>query len=153
MIQIKYTLSMPIFRVILPGIAISSTISVVMHNYYKVLKMNIVFFKKSVVILLFSILANGLAYLWFRSMKSISAASIITIVVWYLYSEQFFVTEYGYNRWRNLIYMLLMLIFFYLVTGISNLVLSGLLYLVGYIVISLVFHRDTLRKCMTFCKT
>ena len=144
----KYIDSLPIFRVIFPGLAISSAVHVIMHNYYKTLGRNIVYFRKSIVTLLISAAANAVAYVIFKTTISISVASIFTMIIWYLYVEQFFVKNYKYNRWLNFAYMMVMMAAFYLVTIISNWIISGLLYLVAYIVISMLMER----KVFSFAK-
>ncbi|MBO4701120.1 MAG: oligosaccharide flippase family protein [Lachnospiraceae bacterium] len=144
----KYNYSLPIFRVIFPGLAISSAVHVIMHNYYKTLGKNIIYFKKSIVTLLFSAVANAIAYLLFRSTISISIASIVTMIIWYLYIEQYFVKNYGYKRWKNFIYTLSMMTSFYLITIIDNWIMAGLLYLITYITISFILER----KVLSFAK-
>jgi len=146
----KYTESLVIFRVIFPGLAISSSITVVMHNYYKTLGDNIKYFKKSILILLLSAAANGVAYIIFKTTVSISVASIVTMIVWYLYVEQYFVHNYGYSRWKNLSFLLLMMVFFYGITCIGNWLLSGILYIAGYIVITLLIQKDTIQSAKRF---
>ena len=148
----KYTDSLVIFRVIFPGIAISSSITVVMHNYYKTLGDNIKYFRKSILVLLLSAAANGIAYLIFKTTVSISVASIITMIVWYLYVEQYFVHNYGYSRWRNFGYLLLMMGYFYGITCIDNWLVSGLLYIAGYAVITFLMEKETIRSAKRFLK-
>lgn len=144
----KYTSSLTIFRVIFPGLAISSAVHVIMHNYYKTLRKNIIYFRKSVVTLVFSAVANGVAYYIFKTTISISVASIVTMIIWYLYIEQFFIKNYGYKRWNNFIYMLVMMGAFYLITIIDNWIIAGLVYLVAFGLISLIMER----KVISFAK-
>lgn len=144
----KYIDSLLVFRIIFPGLAVSSAVNVVMHNYYKTLGKNIIFFRKSIVTLLFSAAANGVAYYIFRTTISISIASIITMIIWYLYVEQFFVKNYGYNRWNNFMYLLAMMIAFYLITIIGNWIVAGLIYVVFFVVVSIIVER----KVFSFTK-
>lgn len=76
----KYIEALTIFRIIFPGLAISSAITIVMHNYYKTLGINVIFFVKSLVVLVISASANFLAYKLFGTTQSISIASIITMI-------------------------------------------------------------------------
>ncbi len=142
----KYIDSLNIFRVIFPGLAISSAVTVVMHNYYKTLGRNIIYFKKSVIVLILSALANGVAYIAFKNTISISIASIITMIIWYLYIEQFFVTKYGYSRIKNMSYLLVMMIAFYVVTSIPNWILSGIIYIVAYSLITFLFQHSAIKS-------
>ena len=139
----KYTESLPIFRIVFPGLALSSSITVVMHNYYKALGKNNVYFRKSIVVLLVSAAANGIAYLAFRSTVSISIASIVTMLFWYLFADQLFVKEYGYERKRNLSYVVIMLIAFYLCSLINNHYIGFFCYASCYVLITYIIHKKT----------
>lgn len=140
----KYTESLVIFRVIFPGLAISSAITVVMHNYYKILGDNFIYFKRSILILLLSAVANGIAYVLFKTTISISMASIVSMTIWYLYIEQYFMKKFQCSRKKNLVYMLLMMGVFYLITFIPNWIISGVLYFLAYGSVTLLIQRDTL---------
>lgn len=148
----NYIGAINIFRIIFPGLAISSSITVIMHNYYKTLGKNNNYFKKSIVILIISAIANGIAYLIFKTTVSISIASIIVMIIWYLYVEHFFVKEYNYSRWRNLVYMILTIILFYLVTFIENPIISGLIYFVLYSLLTIVMHKNSLKTAKEILK-
>ena len=138
----KYIDSIIIFRVIFPGLAISSTITVIMHNYYKVLGDNLVFFKKSIVTLFVSGIANFLAFKIFGTTVSISAASIITMIFWYLYVEQFFVDKASYKRGKNFIYMILMIFVFYVFSGIFSEIIGCIVYCCTFAIITLCFYKN-----------
>ena len=142
----KYIDSLPIFRIVFPGLAISSSITVVMHNYYKTLGKNQIYFKKSILVLIISALANGIAYVVFRTPSAISIASIVTMIIWYILAEQFFVNNYSYERKRNIFYIMSMMITFYLVTSLDNYFLGFLLYVILFILLSLLFHNQVIRK-------
>ena len=138
----KYNDSLVIFRIIFPGLAISSAVTVVMHNYYKVLGKNLRYFFKSLIVLGISALANGIAYVTFKTPASISVASIITMVIWYVFIEQYFVKEIGYKRWKNLIYLLFMITIFYATSAISNMWLGFLIYIVVYSVVTYLLFKN-----------
>ena len=137
----NYTESLIIFRIIFPGLAISSAITVIMHNYYKTLGDNMLFFVRSLIVLGISAAANYAAYSMFHTTVSISMASIISILIWYVYAEQYFVKNYQYSRWGNLLYIFLMMGAFYMITIIDNLLLSGLLYAAAFIIITVVLQK------------
>ena len=148
----KYKDSLVIFRVIFPGLAISSAITVVMHNYYKTLGDNLKYFKKSMLILLLSAAANAIAYVLFKTTVSISVASIVTMIIWYFYIEQYFVKNYHYSRYRNLIYLCIMMAAFYAITCISNWIVSGIIYIVTYVVITYILQKDVLSLVKNYVK-
>lgn len=139
----NYASSLPIFRIIFPGLIITSAISIVMHNYYKTLGKNIIFFKKSLIVLLLSALANSIAYILFHTTIAISVASIIVMLFWYFYVEEYFVQIYEYKRWRRFIYILCMMSGFYLTTHLSSVFLGMMLYFIFYCLVTwCIFHKD-----------
>ena len=113
-----------------------------MHNYYKTLGDNYRYFIRSIVVLIISAIANLIAYLCFHTTISISIASIITMIIWYVYVEQYFVLNYKYDRRKNLGYLIVMMIAFYLVTIMENWIISLLLYLLVFSLITVVMQKN-----------
>lgn len=138
----QYSSSIIIFRVIFPGLAISSAITIVMYNYYKVLNKTTLFLKISIGILLLSGIANYVAYKLFGTTVSISIASIITMMVWYVISERLFVKRYSIKWVKNIVYLLIMMLGFYGITTIENILLSGILYLVFFVIMIFIMYKD-----------
>ncbi len=126
----KYTDALPIFRIIIPGLAISSAVTIVMHNYYKVLGKNILFFRNCLCILVASFTANLIAYLIFGTREVISIASIVVLLLWYLLSERLFVKQYDIHITKNLLYIIVMSAGFYLSTMIDAWWLGMIIYVV-----------------------
>ena len=124
----KYTDALPIFRIIIPGLAVSSAVTIVMHNYYKVLGNNILFFRNCLCILAASFTANLVAYLIFGTREAISVASIVVLLLWYLLSERLFVKQYGIRITWNLLYIIVMSAGFYLSTMIDAWWLGMIIY-------------------------
>ena len=137
----QYIESLYIFRIVLPGLIMSTSVTVVMHNYYKILGMNFLFFRKSIIILFLSAFANGVAYLIFKTPASISAASIITIIIWYLYAEDYFVKEYSVNRWKNLSFSFNIMLIFYISSYISNIIVGGIFFIALYCLFVSLYYR------------
>lgn len=138
----RYNDSLLIFRVIFPGLALSSAITVVMHNYYKVMGDNILYFRKSVVILLLSAIANYLAYTWFKSPISISISSIVVMVVWYIYIERYFVKKYQCDNKKEILYIVIMFSAFYMITSIKGMILPAILYVGIFLAVSFLLFPE-----------
>lgn len=136
----NYIDSLVIFRVIFPGLAISSTVTIVIHNFYKILNKNFNFFIKSLIVLVVSIIANAIVYLIFQTTISISMASIFTMIFWYILVESYFIKNYHVPWIKNFIYMLMMMVVFYAITEINNYYISGTLYLTSFIIINYGFN-------------
>lgn len=140
----EYTDSLLIFRVIFPGLLISSVIQIVMHNYYKALGLNHVFFLNSVMVLLISAVANYAAYKIWGTTLSISTASIIVMIFWYIKGDFYFAKKYGIRWKENALYILTIMLIFYLVTAISNVVVGCMAYLFVCGAITAVFLKKNI---------
>lgn len=142
----RYIDSIIFFQIIFPGLVISSTITVIMHNYYKVFDDNLLYFKKSLVILAVSCITNYLAYKISRTPISLSVASIVTMLFWYLYVEQYFVKKCNYKRSKNLFFIIFCTIIFYTTSFIFDEVLGCLAYGFCFILLTILFYRNTMPK-------
>jgi len=141
----KYSESLIIFRIIFPGLAISSAITIVMHNYYKTLGLNFAFFIKSIIALVVSGFANFLVYHMFHTAAAISIASIITMLFWYVMIEIYFVRKYNVKWFKNFTYLVLLMILFYIITIIKNYYLGFIIYAMSYICITLLFNMKEIQ--------
>ena len=140
----KYHDSLIIFRIIFPGLAVSSVITIIMHNYYKVLNKSFNFFVKSLIILGISFIANILAYLLFKSTISISISSIFVIVIWYFFVERLFIKHYKIKCLKNTLYLIISIIAFYIVTSINNYYIGFCVHILTYLIITLFFYSKSI---------
>lgn len=135
----KYNDSLIYFRIIFPGLACQSAITIIMHNYYKVLGYNFKFFIKGIVTIVISFVANLIAYLIFKTPLAISVASIITMLIWYFYVEYFFVKKYKVKTAKNIIYMVISMGIFYGVTFIENVFIGFGIHIISYLLVTYLF--------------
>lgn len=136
----KYADSLPIFRIILPGLAISSAVTIVMHNYYKTFGKETNFFIKSIVVLALSAGANYAAYAMFKTTQAISIASIIVMLIWYVLIEIYFIKEHKVKWVKNFSYMLLAVAGFYLITWWDIWWAAMLIYIAFFLSITYAFY-------------
>ena len=142
----KYTDSLPIFRIILPGLAVSSSVTIIMHNYYKTEGKELMFFIKSIVILALSAAANIAAYLIFKTTISISIASIAVMLVWYVGIEEYFIRKYKVIWAKNLTYMIIVAGGFYLITIWNNWWATMLIYFAFLVGTTYLFYWKDINK-------
>ena len=137
-----YVPSLIYLRIIFPGLAISSCISAIIFTYYKVLNKNTLYFIISCGVLALSAFLNGCANTFFHSPSAISWASVVSLLVWYLVGESFFVKKYNVKWIKNLIYIVVMSVGFYSISfGIEDAVVGTVVYTVLFMLISVVFYR------------
>ncbi|MBR6071678.1 MAG: hypothetical protein IKP77_02450 [Acholeplasmatales bacterium] len=136
----KYHDSLMIFRIIFPGLITSSAITIIMHNYYKVFGESFRFFIITIIVLLISFVANLIAYLIFKSVSAISIASIITMLIWYIISEFYFIRHYNVNWIKNFVFMIVMMGSFYVITFISNYYIGFTMHFISIITLVYLFN-------------
>ena len=142
----KYSESLPIFRIIFPGLGISSVVTIIMHNYYKALGINFLFFVKSVITLVISGIANYIAFSTFKTTISISIASIITMLFWYVFVEWHFIKKHQINGTKNFLFMLMLIMSFYLCTEIRVVYISFIAYTVSLVLIVVIFFNKQVKS-------
>lgn len=138
----KYVNSLPIFRVILPGLLLSSCVTLIMYNYYKTMGKHMLYFIISVVILGLSIIANILAYLFTKQLLWISIVSVIVIGFWYFISDLYIIKKLKIHSIKNTLYILLIISSYFLITLlIDNIYIGFAAYFVSFLVITLMFYH------------
>ena len=137
----QYEESIEILMIVFPGLALSSPITVIMHNFYKTEGENLLYFKKSLVVLMCSAIANGIAYVIFHSTKSISIASIVTMFFWYFYVDNYLLKKYSYSGMKNVVYIGIMMVVFYLTAQISNLYIGFAIYTFSFVAVAALTFR------------
>ena len=135
-----YEYSLGIFRIVLPGLILSSSITVVMHNYFKTLEQNMKFFVLSLTVLILSLVSGLGAYYIFHTMEAVSWASVIIMIVWYVLSERFLKKQYGISSGVNLIYLILVSAVFYLISLIDIWYIGMVAYMCAAVAITGLFY-------------
>jgi O-antigen/teichoic acid export membrane protein len=150
----EYIDSLVFLEILLPGLVISSCITVILFNYYKVLNKNDIYFKISLLILVVATVLNGSAYRIFNSAEAISCASIVTLVIWYLVAQGYLVKNYNVKWTKNCIYIILISTVYYVSVKISEKELINMLLYVGlYGILTVVFYRKIWRTLIVnICK-
>lgn len=142
----NYLASLTIFKIIFPGVALTTPIVVVMHNYYKALKKSDEYFKKSIIIILLSIIANMIAYYIFETTVAISYASIIVLIVWFVYVENKFVVEYDYSPYKILSYIIILILSFYICSSFKQIILGCIVYAITYVVLTMIYFYNQIKN-------
>lgn len=141
-----FTGSLGIFRIVLPGIVVSSIVTIVMQNYYIALEKSFEFFKQTVIVLVLSFIANTIAYWLFRTTYAISAASVIVTLLWYLIGERYFVKSFKIKWVKKFTYLLMMMFGFYIITEFTEWYTGIFIYILFYIVTTICFWRQNLKQ-------
>ncbi len=148
----KYTGSLVIFRIILPGLVLSSVVSVIIQNYYKSLGKPGLFFVFSAITLVVSIGLNFAAYYLFKTTEAISWASIVTLLLYYFLTQGPLVRKVKVEWKKNTAYILLMMVCFYLCFLIQRNWLSFIVYVVSFLLLTFTFYQKEISLSLTKIK-
>ena len=145
----KYTESLLYFKIMFPSLIGSTVITAIMHNYYKSIGKNMLFFKKSMVVLFISIVANIIAYLLLPQMIAFSIATVIITIIWYIYVERTLAKEMNVKWFKNLtFYILLMISFYFTVFMFNNLLISSLIYCIVFLLFCYTVQNNALKNAL-----
>ena len=125
----KYTESLKYFYILAPGIALTSSISVVKHNYYKTLNKNKTYLIIGLITLTLQMIVT---YTLFRVFDySVIVVTIVTViiqVIWYLITEIILNKKLNTFSLKNNLYIIVSTLLFYIMTFIGNIYIEFLLY-------------------------
>ena len=105
------------------------------------------YFYISLIILALSFVANIISYLTFKTTISISIASVIVTIIWYVLLNLLFQKKYKIPWLKNYIYIISMIIDFYLTTFL-NVYLGMIVYLLSFIIITFAFYHKSIFKLL-----
>ena len=142
----KYLDSLIIFRIVLPGLVLSSLTQVVMQNFYKLLDINLNFFIKSIIVLVISILADiGVYFVWGNTL-SISIISIFVLLIWYVITEAKIVKILKTKFIKDMLYIIVMFTVFYGITFITNYYIGFVCLLFSSSIFTIIFYFSELKS-------
>ncbi len=139
----KYTDSLKIFRVVLAAYLCYSNTVIINQNYYKSSLMNVRFLIISICCLALGIGLNFAAYYLFGTTYSISLATLITLITWFLLTSLPLSKKIVFKDWNNYFYVLLFAIGFSLLS-LLDLWLDAILSTVLFALLILLFERGIL---------
>ena len=142
----EYIGSLPILTVLFVGAIMSTSINIVIQNFYKTLNKNIDYSIIGLIILGVSIGLNALFYFIFKSTISIALATVVTYIIFYFVSILWLRRYLKVKFIRNTVLMLLGMALFYLIAVFSRQVIFGfLLYGIAAVVLVILFNINDLK--------
>ena len=144
----NYSNSLIIFRIIIPGLAINSAVTIISHNYYKTSREGFAYFIQCLIVLALSIGLNCLAYFVFKTTVSISIASVIAVIVWYLLTQFYYHLKHKVPILKNSLFMFIMLSVFYGATFIPILWIAFVVYFVISVALCLIFYPALIKSLL-----
>lgn len=143
----QYIRSLFYLQILFPGLIFSSCITIVIFTYYKILEYNKIFFTVGIGALILSFLLNLFAWKIYGRPEAISFASVVTLLGWYIVTVFYLKKKRGILYVKNFVFMLCISISFYLIVfNIESLVNGFLIYESAFILITIVFYTNDIRK-------
>lgn len=137
-----YASSLSYFRILLPGVAITTSITTIIFNHYKVTKDINKYLVNGCFALLFTSLLNYFCYKAFHSIHSLAIASLLTLLFWYGIEDIYFRKKYKIKEYKHYLYILIMTITFEVITMTKNDILGILGFVVLYFIISYILYPE-----------
>ncbi len=142
----EYTDSIIYLKILFPGLVFMCCINIIISTYFNALNKQRVFFFICVAVLAVAAGLNAAAYTIFRTPEYISAALIVSLLILYIAGMVYFVKVYKVLWIRNLVYIILMIVLYYLSAFlIRSEWISFAAYGVAFIVITAIFYGKQLK--------
>lgn len=146
----QYVTSLPIFKALLPGLLASSTITILLHSYYKTFDLEKDFFIQSIIVLILALVADLSAYFLYIRNNSyenpilIVFASTAVMVLWYFICILVFNKKHKVLHIKNDLFLLVSMVTFYLAAYlIENWIIGFVVYFFAIIIeITALYWRD-----------
>lgn len=143
----KYTESLNFYKIVSPGLIFSSSVTIILANYFKSLNKIKSFFVISLSVLAVSIIADVIVYYVFESMEAISFASVGVMFIYYFVSELVMTKKLKNLNFKNMVYSIIIALMFYLIVFlISNIYIQMATFIVLGLITLLIFNYKPLLK-------
>lgn len=148
-----YRDSILIFKIIIPAIAFSSSISILMHNYFKVFGKHKQYFLICLCIFIVSFCANFIAYQISHQTYPISIASVVCLFIWYIVCDRYLLKKMQLKSMKNMFYIVIMITVFYcIVFWIPNIFVQCIMYMVLFLIITMLFYHKIIKNYLKLQK-
>lgn len=139
----QFKASIPIFLILLPGVALRGEIDIVFNNLFKSLKKQKVYFTIAIFVLLIAIVLNLLFYHLFHSLYAFSYATLLTFICWYLLSDFYLMKFFKTVNLTKYLILFLSYAMYFLLANLDNILQGFMLYLcLVFILIFLSFFKN-----------
>lgn len=141
----QYNGSLPILIYLVPTVIYSGQINILIANYYKVRNLTKEYTKNNVVALIIGVVTNIIAFAIFKSVISIAIATLISFILWLLYSDIYFKKVLDIKYIKPMILDILIVISFIFTASVFNWFLGGVIYVILLIIILFTFKEDLIK--------
>jgi O-antigen/teichoic acid export membrane protein len=144
---IEYIPALDIFIYLVPTVLLSGQISILIANYFRILKVTKEYTKNNIVAVILSFLSNLIGYLIFKNTTAIVVATLISFMLWVYYSDRFFEKKLSINLRKAQIMELIIIILFLACALFFSGYIGMLIYIILYAVI-IILNKDVLKEML-----
>ncbi|ABX81648.1 integral membrane protein [Acholeplasma laidlawii] len=142
----EYSESLTIFMIALPGLMISSSITAIKHNFFKVLNKNNHYFYIAILSIIISIILNLIFYYVFLTKEAIAVSSVISLFVWYIITELYMIKFYKVKWKKNILLIIFSGGLFYGLSNLQNYIIFGFIYFTVVSLIIVFNYRSKIKR-------
>ena len=148
----EYIDCLNILLFLVPTIVLSAQISILVANYYKVLKETKDYTKNSIVALILGIATNIIGYVINKSVESIAIATLISFIIWVLYSDNYFKKKLNINVLKAQVLEIYVIVIFIISGYYFNWYMGLIIYLLLLVGFVLLKYRKECKNIVIFVK-
>ncbi|WP_299996089.1 oligosaccharide flippase family protein [uncultured Clostridium sp.] len=142
----QYGESFSILMYLVPTVIYSGQINILISNFYKVLNKTKEYTVNNIVALILAFVTNLIAYIIFKDMKAIAVSTLISFILWVLYSDLYFKKILKVKVFRAYIMEAVILIVFILCAKFLGWFIGAVVYLVSIIIFICIFSRKDIHN-------
>lgn len=142
----QYSESFSILMYLVPTVIYSGQINILISNFYKVLNKTKEYTVNNIIALILAFVTNFIAYIIFKNMKSIAAATLIAFILWILYSDLYFKKVLKVRVFKVYILEAFVLIVFVLCAEFLGWFVGAVVYLIAIIIFIAIFNRKDINN-------
>lgn len=148
----EYTLALSITKILFPTVLYSASINVISLNYYKSLGLQNEYTRNNIFALLTCIITNIIAVIVYKSEFSIATATLLTFILWMLYSDFYFIKVFNISLKLDHLYVFLLTVIFISTTFISSWLLGMTCFILSYTLLTFIVYKRELLNFLTINK-
>lgn len=148
----KYVSSLPILLILTPTVLFNGQISILISNYYKVMKLTKDYTINNIVALILGLVTCVVSLIIYKSTISVAIATVAAFVLWVIYSDWFFIKKFKINLNRSRFIEAYIVIAFFISASFFNIYVGALIYLASIIIVVAVGYKKDVMKLVSLVK-
>lgn len=148
----KYIDALGILIILTPTVLLSGQNTILIANYYKVLKFQKEYALNNIIALALGISTSIIAYIFFKSTTGMASAALASFIFWVTYSDHFFIKKFNIKLTKIQILEFLVIILFLLIAYSFNWYMGLIIYLFAFTILIIVVCNRELKDILVFFK-